>query len=105
MQPNSKCCWSIFSSEKVIVRILGGTVGNFTMDVEDMLSFEWGEKVLLFLDEDTGPATKNLDPEYFVVCGSFQGKLSITKNGEAINKGEIVELEELLKLINASSWG
>jgi hypothetical protein len=91
------------SSEEVIVRILGGTVGNLTMDVEDMPSFEPGEKVLLFLDEDTDPATKNLDPEHFVVCGSFQGKFSITEDGKAINKGEIVELEELLKLINASS--
>lgn len=90
-------------SEEVVVRTLGGTIGNLTMDVEDTPFFESGEKVLLFLSEDTDPATKSLYPEHFVVCGCFQGKFTITEEGKAISEGESIELKELLQLINASN--
>ena len=91
------------SSNEVVVRVLGGTVGNLTMDVEDQPSLEPGEDVLLYLVNDTHPATKNLGPEYFVVCGCFQGKFSLSEDGKAVSKGGTVELEEILKLINASN--
>ncbi|HOW14158.1 hypothetical protein [Methanosarcina sp.] len=91
------------SSSEVIVRVPGGTIGNFTLDVEDAPSFEPGENVLLFLDEDTDPTTKDLDPMHFVVCGCFQGKFSLTEDGKAVSEGETVELEEMLKLLNVSN--
>lgn len=91
------------SSSEVIVRVPGGTIGNFTLDVEDMPSFEPGEKVLLFLGEDMDPATEALSPEHFVVYGNFQGKFSLTEDGKAVSEGETVELEEMLKLLNVSN--
>ncbi|AAM07816.1 TPA: hypothetical protein HA338_01990 [Methanosarcina acetivorans] len=91
------------SSNEVVVRVLGGTAGNLTMDVEDEPSFEPGEDVLLYLVDDTHQATKNLGLEHFVVCGCFQGKFSLTEDGKAVSKGETVELEEMLRLINASN--
>lgn len=91
------------SSNDVVVRVLGGTVGNLTLDVEDMPSFEPGEKVLLFLGEDMDPATKALGPEHFVISGCFQGKFSLTEDGKAVSEGETVDLEEMLKLLNASN--
>ncbi|WP_255334644.1 hypothetical protein [Methanosarcina sp. KYL-1] len=88
------------SSNEVIVRVLGGTVGNLTLDVEDEPSFESGEDVLLFLVEDTKPATKDLEPEHFRVTGSFQGKYALTGDGKAVKSGETAELEELLRIID-----
>lgn len=72
------------------------------MDVEDEPSFEPGEDVLLYLVNDTHPATKDMGPEHFTVCGCFQGKFSLTEDGKAVSKGETVELEKMLKLINSS---
>jgi hypothetical protein len=91
------------SSNEVVVRVLGGTVGNLTMDVEDEPSLEPGEDVLLYLVNDTNPATKDLDPEHFVICGCFQGKFSLSEDGKAVSKSETVELEEMLKLLNVSN--
>lgn len=91
------------SSNEVVVRVLGGTVGNLTLDVEDEPSFEIGKDVLLYLVEDTYPATKVLGPEHFVICGCFQGKFSLTEDGKAVSEGETVELEEMLKLLNVSN--
>lgn len=83
--------------------MLGGTIGNLTLDVEDQPSFEPGEDFLLYLVEDTYSATKALGPEHFVVCGCFQGKFSLNADGKAVSKGETVELEEILKLLNVSN--
>lgn len=91
------------SSNEVTVRTQGGTIGNLTMDAEDEPSFETGEKVLLYLVEDTYPATKALGPEHYVIYGCFQGKFSLTEDGKAVSKGETVELEEMLKLLNVSN--
>lgn len=88
-------------SNEVVVRVLGGTVGNLGMDVEDEASFEPGEDVLLYLVEDTSPATKDLGPEHFRVTGISQGKYTLTGDGKAVKFGETVELEELLRIINA----
>ena len=91
------------SSNEVIVRTLGGTVGNLTLAVEDEPSFEPGDDVLLYLVEDAYPATKDLEPEHFRVTGSFQGKYTLTGDGKAVKSGEAVELEELLRIINAEN--
>ncbi|KKG14539.1 hypothetical protein EO98_06290 [Methanosarcina sp. 2.H.T.1A.6] len=80
-------------SEEVVVLVLGGMVGNLSPDVEDEPSFEPGEGVLLFLVEDTYPATKDLEPGHFVVCRVFQGKFSLTEDGKASSEGETIELE------------
>ncbi len=86
-------------SNEVVVRVLGGTVGNLGMDVEDEASFEPGEDVLLYLVEDTSPATKDLEPEHFRVRGFFQGKYTLAGDGKAVKSGETADLEELLKII------
>lgn len=91
------------SSDEVTVRTQGGTIGNLTMDAEDEPFFEIGEKVLLYLVEDTYPVTKDLGPDHFVVYGCFQGKFSLTEEGKAVSKVETVELEEMLKLLNVSN--
>ncbi|HII02979.1 TPA: hypothetical protein HA351_15445 [Methanosarcinaceae archaeon] len=88
------------SSNEVVVRVLGGIVGNLGMDVEDEASFEPGEDVLLYLVEDTSPATKDLKPEHFRVTGISQGKYTLTGDGKAVKSGETVDLEELLEIIN-----
>lgn len=85
------------SSKEVIVRTLGGTVGEDTMIVDDVASFQPGEKVLLYLSEDTYPYTKDVGPEHFIVTGC--GKYTLTDEGEAIGTYETVKLEDLLSTI------
>jgi len=87
-------------SNEVVVRVLGGTVGNLGMDVEDEPSFEPGEDVLLYLVEDTSPFTKDLRPEHFRVTGVSQGKYTLTGDGKAVKSGEVADLGELLKIIS-----
>lgn len=84
-------------SKEIIVRVLGGTVGEDTMIVEDVSSFKSGEKVLLYLSEDTYPHTMDIGPEHFVVTG--YGKFKLTDDGEAVGTYETVRLEELLNTI------
>ena len=87
------------SSEEVIVRVEGGKVGNDTMAVEDEPSFKTGEKVLLYLTEDTSPGTKDTGPEHFKVTGYMQGKFTLTDDGRAIGWNQNISQEELLNTI------
>ncbi|KGK98473.1 hypothetical protein LI82_12310 [Methanococcoides methylutens] len=88
------------NSKEIVVRLRGGTVGEDTMIIEDIPSFKSGEKVLLYLIEDTYPHTKAIGPEHYVVIG--YGKFTLTDDGKAIGVRKSVDLEELLSTINVT---
>jgi hypothetical protein len=88
------------SSEEVIVRVEGGTVGNDALTVNPVPSFKTGERVLLYLIKDDSPGTKDIDPEHFIVTGALQGKFTLTDDGKAVRPGENTTLDELLSTIN-----
>lgn len=88
------------SSKEVIVRSIGGTIGNLTMTFDDEPSLEPGEKVLLFLSKDTNTDLMNFGPEHFIVTGFFQGKFVLTDNGKVRGwNNESITQEELLGTI------
>jgi hypothetical protein len=86
-------------SNEVIVREIGGTVGNVNMKSDDEPSFKPGEKVLIYLSKDTNPDIKNIGSEHFIVTGFFQGKFTLTDNGKATTPYENTTLDELLSTI------
>lgn len=65
----------------VVVRILGGIVGDTGLRVSDMPEFRIDEDVLLFLKEGAEPLFMDLetrsDPDCYNVIGLFQGKKTI----------------------------
>ena len=79
------------------VSVLGGSLDNITVWVEDQPSFEAGERVLLFLSERGG---------VFYVNGLFQGKYRL-EEGRAINQDSSrnTSEEEILLKIQASLRG
>ncbi|AKB32320.1 hypothetical protein MSSIH_1630 [Methanosarcina siciliae HI350] len=91
------------SSGELIVRVTGGTVGDFSMTTDADPSFNTGEKVLLFLRKDTNSHTNDIGPEHFIVTDFYRGKYTLTEDGKAITPAETVTLEELLNTINQTS--
>jgi len=91
------------SSGELIVRVTGGTVGDFSMTTDADPSFNAGEKVLLFLRKDTNPNTKDIGPEHFIVTDFYCGKYTLTEDGRAITPDETITLKELLSTINQTS--
>lgn len=89
------------SSNEVTVRVVGGTIGNVSMESDIEPDLKYGEKVLLYLSKDTYPYTKDIGSEHFVVTGYIQGKFKLTDDGKAIgwNKTENISKEELLSKI------
>ena len=61
----------------LVVRTLGGEVGDIGMRVSGTASFRVGEEVLVFLRADP------VDAERFQVVGMSQGKYTIDRSGEA----------------------
>ena len=57
--------------EEIAVGIPGGELNSQTLWVEDVPSFQSGERVVVFLEESEG---------VFSVAGGFQGKFSIGRN-------------------------
>ena len=88
------------SLKGVIVRITGGTIGNVSVTSDAEPKFKTGEKVLLYLNKDTNPATKDAGPEHFVVTDFFEGKFTLTDDGKAMGYVENTTLDELLSTIN-----
>jgi len=85
------------SSKEVIVRSIGGTLGNLVMTSDDEPSLEPGEKILLFLSKDTNTDLMNFGPEHFIVTGFFQGKFVLTDDGKVRGwNNESISKEELL---------
>ncbi|WP_236622675.1 hypothetical protein [Methanococcoides methylutens] len=87
------------AEKEVIVRTLGGEKDIIIIDVEDEPSFTPGEKVFLYLKNDTWPRTMDHGPEHFVVTGVSQGKFTLTNDGKAIHFGESFTLDELLETV------
>lgn len=87
------------SSNEVTVRVIGGTVGSVSMTSDDEPNFKLGEKVLLYLKEDTYRDTKNVGSEHFVTTGHLQGKFTLTGDGKAATPYESITQEELLSTI------
>ena len=87
------------SEKEVIVRTLGGEKDVISIVVEDEASFNPGEKVFLYLKNDTWPNTMSNGPEHFVVTGVSQGKFTLTDDGIAIHFGESFTLDELLETV------
>lgn len=87
------------ASQEVIVRVINGTVRNFSMTSDAEPKFERGEKVLLYLSKDTNPSTKNIGPEHFIVTNFFRGKFTLTDDGKAIGTDENTTLDDLLSAI------
>ncbi|WP_193589507.1 hypothetical protein [Methanosarcina acetivorans] len=87
------------SYREVIVRSIGGAVGNVSMTSDAEPTFKTGEKVLLYLSEDTDLSTKDIDPEHFIVTDFYEGKFTLTDDGKAIGRVENTTLDELLSTI------
>lgn len=88
------------SSRELIVRVTGGTVGDFSMTTDADPLFNTSEKVLLYLSKDESSSTGNIGPEHFIVTDFYRGKYTLTEDGKAITPDETVTLEELLNTIN-----
>lgn len=88
------CMKISLNQSTILVRTLGGTVGNLGMWTEDETSFTEGERVLLFLGRI------ELYGNALHVIGGHQGKY-ILQNGMATNKDHSrnTTLEELLEEI------
>lgn len=89
----------------LIVRILGGQVGEDKMLVEDEAKFEIGENVLLFLTEED-PDTDNSAGTHYRISGMKHGKFSITDDNQAVRSDvppeyQTIYLEKLLNSIGA----
>lgn len=79
----------------ITVRVLGGTVGQDTSDVEDQPSFNTGEKILIFLKEDADPRTKDIGGKHLVVAGLIQGKIVISENNGVTIGDDKMTLEDV----------
>ena len=71
------------TSDRVYVEHLGGTVGNITMKVSDMPSFQKGQDVVLFLKRTKGRP----GGEAYGVVGNAQGKYDVGADGRARKGG------------------
>lgn len=91
------------SSRELIVRVTGGTVGDFSMTTDADPLFNTSEKVLLYLSKDESSSTGNIGPEHFIVTDFYRGKYTLTEDGKAITPDETVTLEELLNAINQTN--
>jgi hypothetical protein len=87
----------------IVVRTMGGTVGQDTQNVENQPSYSVNEKVLVFLKNDTDPRTKDVGNKHFVTAGLIQGKVSIPTNDEVIIGDENMSLEEARVIITGQS--
>ena len=99
---------SPLSSGELIVRVTGGTIGDFSMTTDADPIFKTGEKVLLYLSKDERSSTRDIGPEHFLVTDFYRGKYTLTEDGKAIITDETVTLEtvtleELLNTINQTN--
>lgn len=85
-------------SKEIVVRVIGGTVGNDTVTSDVEPNFKPDEKVLLYLAKDISPIT-NIGQEHFLVTGSLQGKYTLTDDRKAIRPDENTTLDELASTI------
>jgi hypothetical protein len=87
------------NQKEVRVRIEGGEDEVVGMVVDYEPSFKEGEKVLLYLREDTYPLFKEIGPKHYLVSGYNLGKFTLTDDGLAVRLDEQVNQTELLDSI------
>jgi len=83
----------------ITVRVLGGIVGQDSINIEDQASYSPGETVLLFLKNDADPRTKDIGDKHFVTAGLAQGKISVLQNNTTIIGDEKMSLDDARKRI------
>jgi hypothetical protein len=88
------------TSKELIVRVVGGKIGNISMTTDAEPSFNTSEKVLLYLSKDSSPNTKDIGPEHFIVTDFHRGKYTVTDDERAMTPDEITTLDELRSTIN-----
>jgi hypothetical protein len=66
---------------RVVVFLLGGTLGTTTVHVNSEAVMTPGERVILFLARDLVRAALSSEPHVFNVLGGFQGKFTIVDGG------------------------
>jgi len=77
---------------EVVIKVPGGAVGGIEMMVTDNPSFQSGERVVVFLNNNQG---------IFTVFGGFQGKFTIDKNNMVSGNKQLTEFINELKAILA----
>ena len=85
--------------QTITVRMLGGTVGKNTQNVEDQPFYGVGEKVLAFLGNDPDVRIKDIGDKHFATVGLTQGKISISLNNELVLNEQRMPLEDAEKMI------
>ncbi|PWB54252.1 MAG: hypothetical protein C3F06_05160 [Candidatus Methanoperedenaceae archaeon] len=79
----------------ITVRVLGGIVGQDSINVEDQPSYSPGETVVLFLKNDADPRTKDIGEKHFVTAGLAQGKISVLQNNVTFIGDEKMSLDDI----------
>jgi len=82
------------NSSEVVIRVLGGKIGDRIAWVEDQPSFNINESVLVFLHEESGGS--------YTVVGGPQGKLTLAEGSAANEFGVETTETELLEQINCT---
>ena len=73
-----------------MIKVPGGAVGGLEMMVTDNPSFQSGERVVVFLNNNQG---------IFTVFGGFQGKFTIDKNNMVSGNKQLTEFINELRAI------
>lgn len=89
------------TSKEILVRTIGGTVGNISRTDDLEANFKVGEKVLLFLYKDDFSNDVSSEPS-FSVTDFYKGKFTLTDDGKAtvLLDNTTTTLAELLSVIN-----
>jgi hypothetical protein len=86
----------------VVVEFIGGEVGEVGLRVSGMPSFQFGERVFLFLEAYPGSTSKSGVPTY-ELTGMFQGKIPIisqeTGKSRVVLGGTDMDLQELIRRV------
>jgi hypothetical protein len=93
-------------TQEIVVRTLGGTVDEDSMEFKDEAKFEVGEKVLVFLTKED-PFTANISPEHYRILSWKHGKFRLTEDGLAIRENvppayRVIPLQDIEKAIRKS---
>lgn len=90
------------SENNIMVRTMGGETEDYIYDVDTTPKFKVGERVLLFLSNDTNPVYNKIPPEHYEVVGYDQGKYTLNENGTANTlNGKYIGTNELISSISS----
>jgi len=82
-------------AKAITVRVLGGIVGQDSINIEDQPSYSPGETVVLFLKNDADPRTKDIGEKHFVTAGLAQGKIPVLQNNVTFIGDEKMSLDDI----------